>query len=180
MKCFTRFVGESFQKRGFYAFESSWWTYRHLNMSIFRLGTLEFEFENAENGKVINIHIPTDAGLHLSDIKDAFEQCKAFAAKFYPEYINAKFTCHTWLLSPTLTPLLNENSNILRFQKLFNVMKVFEDEKHYFGWLFLTDPETPVEQLKEDTSLQKKVKVLLKKGVNIGAAYGELKEMIVF
>lgn len=171
MKCFPRFLQEHYQKCGKYEFDRSWWTYRQLNMSIFRLGELEFEFESTEK---INIHIPSDAILKMPNVLASLEQCRRFSEKHFTGYTNAKLTCCSWLLSPRLAPLLSKKSNILQFQKLFNITQFFAEDKQFIGWLFQTEENTPIEQYKEETSLQRKVKKLLKDNISIGSAYGEI------
>ena len=41
-------------------------------------------------------------------------------------------------------------------------------------WLFGKTPDTPLEELPENTSLQRKAKVLLENGGNLGAGVGIL------
>ena len=97
-------------------------------------------------------------------------------AKYRSEFAKAQFTCHSWLLSPHLTSILNENTNIIRFQKLFDITNVFEDETQYMDYIFHADAKTPLQDLEENTSLQRGVKELLKKSINLGAAYGIMKQ----
>ena len=173
MACFSRFVREYRQKHGQLGFDCPWWAYRQLNMTIFRLGALEFEFE--PNSDRINIHIPSDADFSDPSVEDALAQCHTFTKRYFPEYSNAQIGCHSWLLSPVLTPLLKEGSHILAFQKRFTITKVFKEENQYIGFLFQTDEGTPIDELKEETSLQRRVKSLMKKGIGLGAAYGVLR-----
>lgn len=176
MSCFSRFVNEYFQKHQENGFDCPWWAYRQLNMSIFRLGALEFEYEDEK--RRINIHIPSDARFTQQAVFDSLSRLNDFTKKNFPQYVNAEIGCHTWLLSPILTPLLEHGSNILAFQELFEIKEVFEKEEQYIGFLFQADVNTPIDCLKEKTSLQKRVKGLMQKGIGVGAAYGALRKEI--
>ncbi len=56
------------------------------------------------------------------------EQCKASikkAGEFFSEYPN--FDCLSWLLSPNILPLLDEDSNIRTFQSMFDIKYINYD-----------------------------------------------------
>ncbi len=105
------------------------WLQRHLNMEIFRLGRLQFAFGCCEENlpdydlkkgdPVIEVHIPAGEPLTVEACQESFAMARDFFAKYYPDYAYQYFTCHSWLLDPTLQELLDENSNIIRFQKMF-------------------------------------------------------------
>lgn len=172
MKCFTRFIGECGKKNGRMFFDRGWWTYRQVSMSLFRIGTLEFELEESGKEKVIAVHIPSDADLSEQAVDSSFEQAGAFFKAFYPDYRYEKYTCDSWLLSPVLKELLPEQSNIVRFQERFVITERNEGEKEYIEWLFQVPDDTEYQELPERTTLQRKAKALLLSGGNIGTACG--------
>lgn len=176
MKCFPRFIQEYYQKNGCYGFSCPWWAYRQLNMTIFRLGALEFEFSVSQKELTIGIHIPSDTDFREESINESFHLCRKFIEKHRSEFTEAQFTCHSWLLSPYLKFILEENTNIIRFQNLFDITNVYENEMQYMDYIFHADARTPLQDLRENTSLQKGVKELLKKSINLGAAYGIMKQ----
>ena len=45
MKCFTRFIREYYAGYGCYGFDRAWWVGRQLSMQLFRIGELEYEFD---------------------------------------------------------------------------------------------------------------------------------------
>lgn len=173
MKCFERFLDECRVKTGKTAFDRGWWTYRQLNMTLFRIGELEFEFLN---DGTIALHIPSDADLTEEAVNRSLRRAKQFAGEQYPAYCNSHRTCRSWLLSPALLTLLDENTNIVRFQKRFAIQHFDESNKEFIGWLFHAPVNTLHKDLCEDTSLQRKAKALLLNGGCIGAAFGVLKE----
>lgn len=123
------------------------WLYRHLTMKLIRLGRLQFCMAPAEHGtpdgrisegeNVLEIHIPEGEKLDCEACFKSIDAAKAFFAKYFPEFDYKYFTCHSWLLDSTLKKMLPEKSNILKFQKLFEV--VFEDDsnriiRYVFSW----------------------------------------------
>ena len=105
------------------------WLKRHLDMRIFRLGRLQFAFEECEydapqfglkkGDPVIAVHIPADGPMCADACNASFALAKEFFARYFPEYHYKAFTCHSWLLDPELKNLLGEDSNIIQFQNRF-------------------------------------------------------------
>lgn len=174
MKCFTRFIEECKRKNGRMFFDRGWWTYRQLSMKIFRIGELEYEFKEYEGEKVIGIHVPSDADLSKEAVDNSLKEAGMFFRTYYGSYPYKKYTCNSWLLSPALKPLLPENSNILSFQKRFEVIREEKEDREYIEWLFQVPSNIDNEGLPAKTSLQKKVKELLLHGGTVGCAYGIL------
>ncbi len=172
MKCFTRFIEECKKKNGRMFFDRNWWTYRQISMSLFRIGELEYEFEEYEGENVIAIHIPSDANLSKEAVDTSMKQAKIFFQTYYSDYKYEKYTCSSWLMSPILKPLLSEKSNILSFQNRFNIIQENKEDKGYIEWLFQVPIDTNYKNLPAETDLQKKVKKLLLNGGTVGSAYG--------
>lgn len=175
LKCFTRFINEHMVSYGTYAFDRYWWTSRQLAMQLFRIGELEYEIKTTDAGNVISIHIPSDAILTTDNIKESVQKACKFINKYFPQYAGAKIVCHSWLLSPNLKFVLPEDSKIIKFQKLFTILRVDEDNE-FMLWIF-KNPNLTIDQLPENTLLQKNLKAYLKRGGTLGSAYGELNEV---
>lgn len=114
------------------------WLSRHLSMKLFRLGRLQFYMVKDKNGKnVVEIHIPKGAPLSPDECEASLDNARVFFSKYFPDFEYEYFTCHSWLLDSTLKELLNENSNIIKFQNMFDITK--EDEsyallRYVFTW----------------------------------------------
>lgn len=175
MKCFKRFIDECEVKNGWKYFDRGWWTYRQLSMRIFRIGDLEYELKEYERENVIAIHIPSDADFSNALVEDSLKQADIFFRTYFPEYKYTKYTCNSWLLSPELKLLLPNHSNILDFQRRFEIMKVNKENDEYIEWLFKKPKDTVYDKLPELTSLQREVKKLLLEGKSIGSAFGIIK-----
>ena len=119
-------------KGGLYLGELSWLS-RHLGMRLFKLGRLQFcmadsEFEIKEKGlfvgaPVVEVHIPEGEPLLRQACESSVDAARDFFEKYFPKFDYPVFTCHSWLLDPTLKEILPKESNILRFADMFTVTK---------------------------------------------------------
>lgn len=190
MACFSRFVGEYYDAEGKIGFDRDFWTPRQVSLCLFRIGTLEYELLEQESRKVISIHIPSDARLTKEALGESYKEAKLFLEQFYKEWKNAPMECDSWLLSPVLSGLLDEDSKILLFQKAFWVTKTDSEAADYLEWVYHYSPgqaEKLLDSCKDGivnaeiisclpthTSLQKKMKAYLQQGGKVGTACGIL------
>lgn len=175
MKCFTRFLGECRERTGTVVFDRGWWTYRQVSMTLFRIGELEYEMCLFRGKKATSIHIPSDADFSPEKVQESLKQAGEFFKKRYPDYADVAYFCESWLLSPRLGALIKEESNIRKFQNLFQTDEDLPQDKEYMEWVFGKTADTPWQELPERTSLQRKVREMLKNGENLGAGTGILK-----
>ena len=175
MKCFTRFVEEHKVSYGVYGFDRDFWTGRQLSLQLFRLGELEYEKKRDKEGeKYISIHIPSDAVLDSEKIRESLSRAKVFFEKQDPSWENGPYKCCSWLLSPALKNLLGKDSRILKFQGMFQIKEVYRDSDEFMEWVFKRK-DIPLEELSEDTSLQRNMKAHLLSGGWVGEGMGSLK-----
>lgn len=172
MACFSRFLDETYRRTGKWTFDRGFWTWRQVSMRLFRVGMMEYEL--CPESKTIALHLPTNGNLRPQEIDQTLEQAAAFIRRYYPEYDGCPYTAESWLLSPELKKLLPENSNILAFQRRFQIDEIYPDDRDYMQWLFEAEEDVPVAQLKENTSLQRKAKAYLLAGGKLGAAGGKM------
>lgn len=162
MSCFTRFVKEHMVSYGCYGFDRGFWTVRQLSLTVFRLGQLEYETTLHEGKKIISMHIPNSSRLEQAELRKSYEMAKAFFAKYFPDYADVPYGCHSWLLSPNLKEILPESSRILYFQSQFIILGS-EPSDDYLEWAFQRSP-APKAELPERTSLQRSIKAFLLNG----------------
>lgn len=174
MKFCTRFLEEHYQVHGEYKFVWAWWFPRQLSLQEFRIGSLEYEFVEKDE-KTISLHIPSDANLQKEAVAESIHDFFGFREKFFPDWVDAKIYCESWMLSPALKELMDENSNIIQFQNLFVVENTDFDSMAVLDWVF-PGYHSVSEDLPEKTSLQKKMKRYLLQDGKIGWTMGYLKE----
>lgn len=123
------------------------WLRRHLNMQIFRLGRLQFAFEQSKHDypqydlqkgePVIGVHIPSGEPLTVAECEASFALARVFFKKYFPDYQYRFYTCHSWLLDPALRRILPLKSNIVQFQNRFIHLRDDDDDailKYVFKW----------------------------------------------
>ena len=172
MRFCTRFIEEHKKKCGEYAFEWAWWFVRQLAMQEFRLGELEYEFVNGDERRIY-IHIPSGARMAPEYIQESFAAYKCFLEKYYPEWKDVKRYCNSWMMSPTLGQLLTEGSNVLAFQRLFEIVSVDYESMAVLDWVYPGE-KADFSALSENTSLQRNMKKYLLGGGKVGWAEGRL------
>ncbi|MGI5894485.1 MAG: acyltransferase domain-containing protein [Candidatus Merdivicinus sp.] len=145
------------------------WLQNHLDLKLFRLGRLQFEPVVNEGRIALNVHIPQGEPLVYEACRESYRQAYAFY-----HGMTDRFVCHSWLLSPVLQELLPESSNIVRFQKDFEITHYDPNdrqcEERVFGEISDDYGSYP-----QKTSLQRAVREKLLRGEPIGAAQGEFR-----
>lgn len=170
--CFPRFIEETKRRTGVACFDRQWWTWRQSSMRLFRFGELEYEFNSPEE---IALHIPSGCDLSKSAIEDSLAKARFHIRLYFREYENAKIVCTSWLLSPELKKMLPASSNILTFQSYFDIKPCTSPSNDIKAWVFEADEDTPIEKLKEETTLQRNLKSYLLNGGEFFDGFGILK-----
>ena len=179
MKCFPRFISEHRRSYGRDGFDRYGWTTRQIGARLFRIGELEYELaENEEGERETGLHIPSDARLEPALMNASLEAADRFLRERFPEWADMPKTCESWLLSPVLKELLPAGSRILKFQEAFEILKVYPEDEAALEWVFYVAQGQreglDISRLPEDTSLQRKMKALLTEGRKPGAAKGKM------
>ena len=183
MAFMARFSKEAFARRGRAEWTWGWWFPRQLALKEFRLGALEYEMtEGAAFGgkpaggdkRRIFLHIPADADLSDGAVDASLAEARAFFCKYFPAFADAEYVCESWMLSPALGEILPGTSRVRRFSERFYVVFWEEDSPAFRDRIFPSAVTAPVEELPEETSLQRAVKRHLLAGGKIGWAEGVL------
>lgn len=174
----TIWCEECFRRNGFYGIEEAKWIANSVCMRLFRLGRLQFEpviLKEAlegntvallEGSSVLNVHIPAGGKMDYDACMKSFQEAEEFFGDTYNAYM-----CDSWLLSSVLKDFLPEESNIIKFQNLFEVIKVYHDYPQGEGRIFL-DVREDKENYPEDSTLQRKAKEYVLSGKDLGIGVG--------
>lgn len=188
MDCFSRFLQETYDRTGAWAFDRGFWAWRQLCCLLFRLGTLEFEYRLAPENEqmpdwiapgtpILNVHIPSNAVLTGEALKASYQHSNAFFAAegrtFCHDGPPVATLCHTWLLSQPLRSLLPPTSGIRRFGDDYEIYANDPADESFYLWLF--HGKKPPDPLPQNTSLQRTVHAFLEKGGKIGAGLGVIR-----
>ena len=174
----TIWCEECFRKYGFYGIEEAEWVANSIRMKLFRLGRLQFEpavleetYESEhvkllEGSNVLNVHIPAGGKMDFDACLKSLKAAEEFFGDTYEAYM-----CDSWLLSPVLKEFISETSNIIRFQNLFEIVKVHHDYPQGEERIF-NDVRSDKENYPEESILQKKAKEYVLSGKDLGIGVG--------
>lgn len=165
------------------------WIKNHINFEIFRLGRLQFQLYKADNPtlhysklpfkkgeNLLYIHIPRFGRLDFNDCVSSLNEAKGFFKEFFPDFNYKGFFCESWLLYEENSKFMSADSNILKFQNLFDIAYSIHYENQTYDRVFgiehLPFFRCQIKSLPEETSLQKSAKKfkLLKGKFGIGIA----------
>ena len=164
--------------------EMLWGAY-FINIRLIEVGRLQFEvcFHNPITEKDgepnIKIHIPRGGRLFTEDVKKSINDSKALIKKYF-NIENVDYYCTSWLLSDKLQDIIDVNSNIHKFYKLFDIVAEDHDAiPDILNFVFELNDCEDYSILPENTSLQKNLKELFLRGVSMKVGVGKLKQDII-
>ena len=122
---------------------------------------------------VIALHIPAGGGLSPEIVDETLAKTKDFVAVHYSDIPYKAFTCSSWLLDPQLVDLAGATSNIAKFCKRFTPMAQKSQGNGVMNFIFFDpDRRIPLQDLPEDTRLQRALKQHYLNGRVIYETYG--------
>ena len=181
----TIWCKECYRKYRRYGLEEVWWIAQSVKMNLYRLGRLQFEPYSLNKDiktsagilkqgiHVLNVHIPAGESLDYEKCLESFRMAETF---FKNNQDKNLYLCDSWLLSPRLKEVLEDESNILKFQNMFEIVSVYESYPQAEQRVFL-DVKEDKSQYPEDTSLRKRLKRYLLDGKNPGIGIGVIENI---
>lgn len=155
------------------------WASYFINLRIIEVGSLQYELVTKnpitkENEECIKMHVPKGASLKEKDVRSSIRK-STYEIERYFNVKDINYYIESWLLSPEVLDLLDDNSNILKFSKLFSIKVLGECTRDILDFVFNDVYIKDYNLLVCKTSLQMKLKRLLinKKEIHIGI--GKLK-----
>ncbi len=135
----------------------------------------EFDYERAEhNGKnAVGVHIPSGTKLDVASNLRSFKGALDFFDKYYPELNMSGMVCESWLLSPQVEEVMGKKTNISRFGDMFDRFDIGDTKGNaVFRFVYgFSEPYPSVDELPENTILQRRLKEYMKAGKRV-YAYG--------
>lgn len=157
------------------------WASYFINLRIIEVGGFQYELvsENPitkEKEMCIKMHVPKGASLKEKDVRSSIRK-STYEIERYFNIKDINYYIESWLLSPEVLALLDNNSNILKFSKLFSIKSMGECTRDILDFVFNDVYIKDYNLLVCKTSLQAKLKSLLinKKEIHIGI--GKLKQL---
>lgn len=157
------------------------WASYFINLRIIEVGGFQYELvsENPitkEKEMCIKMHVPKGASLNEEDVRSSIRK-STYEIERYFNVKDINYYIESWLLSLEVLALLDDNSNILKFSKLFSIKSMGECTRDILDFVFNDVCIKDYNLLVCKTSLQVKLKSLLinKKEIHIGI--GKLKQV---
>ena len=152
------------------------WIYKYAKGELFRINEFEYETSKHNGLDFVNIHIPAKTKLDVYSNLKSFKGAMDFFAKYYPEFNMAGLMCESWLLSPHIEEVMGGSTNISRFGDMFDLYDIGDtkgDAVFRFVYGFAA-PYPPIEDVPEDTTLQRKLKAYMLSGKRVYAMGGTI------
>ena len=151
------------------------------SLRVFKLGRLEFEvkpfpYDNykniVKNNEIVySCHIPSAGPLTPESVIDSFKH----AYNFFNIKDKLIVYCHSWLIYPAHYELFPKGSNLRAFYELFDIIEEEHSTENRNLWRIFYKPNDPtVDELPENTTLQRNFKAYLKEGNYIDVGVGML------
>jgi hypothetical protein len=168
--------------------DAGWWMIPTLRGEIVHVGSLQFhrvtlgvgslspspwfgEAEAAELGvgfrrgdPSVGIHIPERSDLSPEAVDASLQRARAVIATLWPVGQRRLATCQTWMLDDRLSSYLAETSNIIRFQRRFNLLPRWRDDDQDVLEFVFRQTGKKLSDLEATTTLQRAVKEVLLSG----------------
>ena len=151
------------RKTGKIGLSELYWVANCVKGDLYRFGRLQFEPDKSTD--IVHIHIPEDKSL---DVNECINNIN-LANEFFDRY--SGFDCESWILSPNILSLLPKESNIRKFQALFDVQHIKYD--------FEQASERVLNEAYsrgQKSSLYQKLKEYVKENGDPGIGYGVYKK----
>ena len=152
------------------------WAIYFIRVRIIEVGRLQFEQSTKDDRAIIKIHIPKDNKLDIHSVKKSLNDSKIEIEKIF-KLKNYQYICNSWLLSNQLYKIIDKDTNISKFHKLFNVDDGENCINDILNFVFEIDKCDNYSLLPEKTSLQKKIKEQLLNGKEFYLGLGILENL---
>ena len=125
---------------------------------------------------VATIHIPSGGKLSDEIVDSSLAEAKSVLPKFFDKYDIRAIVCQTWFLDTQLRDILPPKSNMIKFQKRFDLVMAADNKNHsLFDHIFNAKP-TSLKNLVPKNNFQE---IMLRRALNgekIYWGFGILKE----
>lgn len=144
----------------------------------YQLGRLSFNrgelsFLGRAHTHVLNVHVPPFGPVDADACDESLALARAFFPRHFPEEPVTFFILHSWLMDNQLASYLPESSNIVRFQRRFELVHTSEletSDNFILNYVFHRENDEPdispalLDTLPQDTTLQRAFVAHLRSG----------------
>jgi hypothetical protein len=153
------------------------WLTLHVRGGIYELGRLQHQ----RGDGTVDLHIAESGPLTPAAVDASLARAREFFPRHFPEERYEWFACGSWLLDPQLAEYLPEDSNIVRFQRRFELDPPREEtddeggsgDEDVLRFVFQT-LDTQIDRLPRRTTLQRAIVTHLNTGRHWAVRHGRL------
>lgn len=165
LKAIDMYLGSNMRRKGRIGTSGyHFWLPLYAKGKLFRLGAFQFEIRTFQGEDVLGVHIPNGTKLDVSENLQNFCYALEFFNKHYSEYDFKYFVCESWLLNPHIESIMGRKTNITRFGDMFDRFEIEEESDGVYISVFKVLEPKSIDDLCEETSLQKNIKKFIKEG----------------
>jgi len=193
---FTRHAAIHRDKWGTAGVDAGWWQLLALRGELLEIGRLQYHYlvtgestlspvpwyddEEARargpgfrrGDAQIGVHIPGGPGFAPDELDASLERARQILGDVWPTDRRRLATCMSWLLDDRLAEYLTADSNILAFQRRFTMVPGgYDDDADTLEFIFRR-PGASLDDLPQDTTLQRAVVARLSAGLHWRARTG--------
>lgn len=160
------------------------WIKNHLLLELFKIGRLQFQIYKipkkadfiktlpfGSSKTVLNVHIPQGEKLDIENCRESFRKAPGFFKTYFPEFSFDYFFCESWLLYDKNREFMKEDSNIVRFMDMFDIVYSAPVDSQAVERIF-GKRRFNISSYPEKTSLQKSAKKYMASGGKLGFGIG--------
>jgi hypothetical protein len=175
-------------KWGTLGVDAGWWMLPVLRGEILQIGALKFhrltlgvgtlspepwlsdDEANAlgpgfrRGDALIGLHIPQGADLAPASLDVTFSEARRVLGRLWPTPQRRLATCQSWLMNERLRDDLDEESNLVRFQRRFTSLPLWRDDDDDVLDFVFRRPMTAVDDLPQTTRLERAIVKTLQRG----------------
>ena len=161
----------------------AWWYRIFCDLSLHKIGTLEFEktvadFDYHAKGvrvskgdPIVAIHIPPKFKMSRATVTEALQK----SYQFFGFSGNVAYQCDSWLLYPDFEDVFVKDGNVSEFRTFFDVIRTTDHVTFEDCWrVFKVGQIVDLDTLPADTRLQRNMLEHLKSGKKTGDGFGVL------
>lgn len=157
-------------------FHNLQWIARYIRGFMISGNTFEYEIinntpdylEKYSDIFLIKIHIPRCSDLSEKNIGNMLVESRKYILKYLNTNKEILFFTESWLLSKNLLNILDEESNIINFQKHFDIIKYIDGKSDFIKFVLNNSN-------KGDTILKRKIRKYIDEGETLYKGIGILK-----
>jgi hypothetical protein len=168
--------------------DAGWWMMVILRGEILQIGALKFHLVHLDVGTLsprpwldasaqarhgegfrsgdvsLGLHIPARTDLSPGAVDTSLERARSVLSALWPRTTRRLLTCQSWMLDERLVAALGEDSNIVSFQRRFNVIEPYEeDDANVAHFVFGRSPDE-LAQVRATSRLERTVLDALESG----------------